>query len=311
MQPAPFLDDVADGPGGAQAFWLQTRDRVRLRMVHWPTGPRGRVLLFPGRTEPAEKYGPVARWLAVAGFGASVIDWRCQGLSERLADDPLLGVVDDFADYQHDVGAFLEAVTALDHGTAPTHLLAHSMGGTIALRALTGGMKLRAVAFSAPMWGLRMGGMTRAGARVLSRAGRLTRRDLQPVPGNPRDFHLWEVPFDDNMLTTDRARYGWMQAQLHRHPMLRLGPPSLRWLGAALRECRALARLRSPDVPALAGLGSREKIVDPAAVELRMARWRQGHLQRIGGAEHELLMEAEALRQPFLDAVLSLFRTAD
>ena len=98
-----------------------------------------------------EKYGPTVSDLTARGFDVAVIDWRGQGLSDRLCDPPLRGDVPDFADYHLDVRAYW--ALALDH-TGARHILAHSMGGCIALRALVNGLKARSVAFSAPMWGL-------------------------------------------------------------------------------------------------------------------------------------------------------------
>ena len=51
----------------------------------------------------------------------------------------------------------------------PWRLLAHSMGGTIGLRALTRGVPVAAAVFSAPMWGIRVGRMSDAlGVRLAS-----------------------------------------------------------------------------------------------------------------------------------------------
>ena len=55
MQAAPFFDDLANGPKGASARWVDAEDGVRLRMAHWPlTEAKGTVLLFSGRTEYIE-----------------------------------------------------------------------------------------------------------------------------------------------------------------------------------------------------------------------------------------------------------------
>jgi lysophospholipase len=111
------------------------------------------------------------------------------------------------------------------------------------------------------------------------------------------------VEFDDNLLTTDRESFDWMRTQVTSIPELGLGAPTLAWLNAALRETRALRRLPSPGLPALTLLGAREKVVDPSAIEERMARWPDGKLCVIPGAEHEILMEAPAMRQPALKLI--------
>ena len=135
MKPAPFHAEVADAPEGARAFWLTASDGVRLRAVAWTGGTRGTAVIFPGRTEFAEKYGRVARALVDRGFSVAVIDWRGQGLSDRYPQNPMLGYVEDFRDYQRDAAALLDLVCALGM-PEPTWLFAHSMGGCIGLRTL-------------------------------------------------------------------------------------------------------------------------------------------------------------------------------
>lgn len=306
LSPAPLRADVANGPDEGRAYWWRARDGVRLRLGHWCRGDRGTVLLFPGRSEVIEKYGPTARALRDRGWGVLTIDWRGQGLSDRLAPDPDLGHVRHFLDYQQDVAAMVAAARTL--GLArPWMLLAHSMGGCIGLRALHEGLAVRAAAFSAPMWGLPLPITSRAAARLFDRAARLFGATARPVPGQAPGIAPEKLPFDMNVLTTDRATYGWIQRMLVEAPELRLGAPSLGWLAAALREMARLARHPPPPLPALAAVGSLEKVVDAGAVARGIARWPEGRLVVIDGAEHELMMESPARRAAFMDPALALF----
>lgn len=304
---APFFADVAQAPPPAGVFWVHAADGARLRVAHWPTGPKGMVAIFPGRTEVIEKYGRVVRDLAQAGFGAALIDWRGQGLSDRPSRLPLRGHVGDFAEYQQDVAAYRAVLDQVAGDAAPRYVLAHSMGGCIALRALIGGFPARACAFSAPMWGLPVGAALAQAVRLATSTLGLTGADLREIPGAGIKFRLWENPFDDNELTRDLETYSWMQEQVLRHEALRLGAPSLRWLTAALAETRALAHLPAPDLPAFCGLGTRELIVAPEAITARMEGWAKGELALYSGALHELMMELPETRADFLRRSLALF----
>ncbi len=304
--PAPFFAEVSDAPPPARVIWLTAQDGTRLRAAFWPAGPKGMVAIFPGRTEVIEKYGRVLRDLGAAGYGAAVIDWRGQGLSDRLAGTPLRGHVEDFAQYQQDVAAFMAALDEFSPD-APRFLLAHSMGGCIALRALCDGLAMRACAFSAPMWGLRLTPvMQRAVAAVTTVLG-LGKQDRREIPGAGITFRLWENPFDSNEFTRDRESYAYMQRQVQTHPELRLGAPSLRWLVAALAETRALSLLPAPALPAYCGLGTRESLVASEAIKARMAGWPGGRLDIFDGGLHELLMESAPIREAFLAASTALF----
>ena len=297
---------MADAPDSAQACYLQAEDGVQLRLTRLATGGRGTILLFPGRAEVAEKYGRTARALTDHGFGVLTIDWRGQGLSDRLTPDPLLGHVANFADYQRDVASMLDAADALDL-PRPHLLLAHSMGACIALRALIEGMEMRAVAFSAPLWGLPLQGPMRLAVRALASGRRILRRAPRAVPAAEERFRLAIMHFDDNELTSDRTAFEHMRQQVRAHPELQLGRPSLNWLAAALHETRRLAALPAPDIPAYAGVGSREKVVDPGAITARMESWPNGRIEVFAGGEHELMMEAPEIRDRYIAAVVQHF----
>ncbi len=303
---APFFAEAADAPAEARSVWGAAPDGVRLRVTLLARGEGGTVLLFPGRTEYAEKYGRVARALGARGLSVVTIDWRGQGLSARLLADAAIGHVVAFRDYQGDVAALLGAAGALGL-PGPRHLLAHSMGGAIGLRALMEGLPVASVAFSAPMWGIVMGAGLRPIARALGWASRPFGLAARHAPGTGPASYTDAAPFEGNLLTTDREAYAFMRAQVVAHPALALGGPSLQWLHEALIEEVALARRPSPPVPCLCGLGSEEGIVSASVIRERMARWPGGRLEVHEGARHELMMERAAVREAFLSAVARHF----
>lgn len=310
LDPAPLYHDIARGPDGGQALFLHAADGMRLRIAHWPAGQaRGTALVFPGRTEYVEKYGPVAANLTAAGWHAVAVDWRGQGLSDRPVFDRNAGHVVDFAEYQRDIAAVLGAVRALGL-PEPSVLLSHSMGGCIALRWLMAGDQppVRAAAFSAPMWGIGMKPWQRPFAPFIAWAAVTFGRGQTYAPGTGPAPYLGNAPAASNMLTTDAETYAWMQDQLRRRPELSLGGPDMFWLHAALRETAALARLPSPALPVVVGLGTDETVVHPAAIHARMARWPDARFEVIPEARHELLMERPALRGRFIEAATELFR---
>lgn len=309
MQPAPFRADLAEGPEGARAIWLPTEDGVRIRFSIWPAGPKGRVLIFTGRTEYAEKYGRVAAGLARHGYGAMAVDWRGQGLSDRLTGNPLVGHVPAFADFQRDVTAILAFLPQIGETAAP-RILAHSMGGCIGLRAMCEGMAVRAMAFSAPMWGLGLPGPIRGLARGLGWLGTALGCDHRFAPFANRSSYVQFSTFPRNLLTSDRESYDWMRRHLQHEPGFGLAGPSLRWLDEALRAGRDLASRPSPPVSALCLLGSAERVVDSAAIHKRMAAWPGGRLEQFPGARHEVLMEDSATRERAIALIAAHFDQA-
>lgn len=305
-EPAPFYNDVADGPGNVRAEWATAVDGVRLRLAIWPVGEKGTVLLFPGRTEYVEKYGRAAADLAARGFATISIDWRGQGLADRLIGDASLGHVPHFLDYQKDVAELLAA--ARWHGLPePYFLLAHSMGGCIGLRALMQGLPVSAAVFTAPMWGISISSLMRPVAWALSWSARNIWGGHRLTPGTSAETYVREAPFEDNMLTTDPEMYAYMQRQLAAHPELALAGPSLHWLYEALLEVRRKARKPAPKIPTLTFLGSEESVVDTAPIHARMAGWPGGRLEMIEGAAHEVMMEKPAMRARVFDEAAAHF----
>lgn len=307
FQNAPFFADVAEGPAGGEAFWVPTSDGVRIRVGVWPTGAKGTVLLFPGRTEYIEKYGRAAGDLALRGYSTITVDWRGQGLADRPLANRVIGHVGSFSEYQLDVQAVIGAAKGL-RLPEPFFLVAHSMGGCIGLRALINGLDVRSAAFSAPMWGILMPVWKRMVATVLGHVSGWTGTERRMAPGTSAKSYIADVAFAENVLTTDPEMWRYMHRQIVAHPELSLAGPSLAWLHEAMIECNRLALAPSPDLPVLTALGTAEKVVDPAQIHKRMARWPKGRLDLYEGAEHEVIMETPDRRKRFFDAAAALFQ---
>lgn len=297
METAPLFSDIAYGPTGGTAHWLTCEDGVRIRAAHWPCDDaKGTVLLFPGRTEYIEKYGEAAGEFRAHGLASIAIDWRGQGLADRLLPERRLGHVGTFADYQKDVRAVMEHVRALGL-PEPYYLVAHSMGGCIGLRSLQEGLPVKAVAFSAPMWGITLAPVLRAGAWTAASFARAFGKGDTLAPGQSLETFVLREPFDTNTLTRDKDMFERLQHQMRSQPDLALGGPTLHWLYESMTEMNRLAETPSPDLPCLTFLGTSENIVDPERIKQRMARWPGGKLEVLKGGEHEVMHEIPATRE--------------
>lgn len=307
-----FAEIVPEGPE-ARTDWIVAKDGVRLRLGVWhdPSGrAKGTLLLFPGRTEYIEKYAAVAGDMASHGVSTIAIDWRGQGISDRLIADPLPGHVARFHDYQMDVDVMFDHARALDL-PQPWFMLGHSMGGCIALRAVTQGAPVKAVAFSGPMWGISASPYLRPVMWVLSAVSRVFgfSHRYPPTTSGPVPYPLAEE-FGKNGLTRDAQIYQLMRDQFTARPELKVGAPSLNWLYEALSETRALSRRAAPDLPCLTIMGSEEAIVDQTRVKDRMAGWPGGTLHLEPGGRHELLMEDTATRKRLSTMIAQHFLSA-
>lgn len=300
-------NDLAEGPPDGRGYWLKTGDGTRIRAGVWNAlAVRGTVVLLPGRTEYIEKYGRAAGVLALAGYAVLSVDWRGQGMADRALSDRMIGHVADFAEFQDDLDTLLSF--ARSQGLPePYHLLAHSMGGCIGLRALMRGVPFASAVFSSPMWGIVLPWWQRPLALPMSTAACALGLGQRYAPGTGPSTYVVDFPFEGNVLTTDPEMWDYMRRQAAAMPAQSLGGPSLNWLHAALAECDTLSRMPSPSLPTVCALGSLEKIVDTDAIRNRMKSWRNGRLDLIAGAEHEVIMERPALRNRFLTDAIAHF----
>jgi len=307
MSEAPLYAKIAEAPEGGEARWVEAADGVRLRVAWWRGGDAGTVLIFPGRSEFIEKYGRTVAAFAERGFSAAVIDWRGQGLSDRLAPNRKLGHVGRFRDYQRDIDALVAALRAVPM-PRPFHLCAHSMGGTIGLRALIEGLEVEKSVFSAPMWGLTIDPLWRPLVQAVAAGGDAVGLGQEFAPGTGPDNYLQSHDFEDNTLTSSQESWDYMQRQICAHPGLAIGGPSVHWLSEAMVETRALMALPPPDNHALCLIGSEERVVDRRDVQGYMERWPHGHLGIVTGARHEILMETPEIRRRAHDMIDLFYR---
>ena len=308
MESVPFHNDLAEGPDDVHAYWYRASDSVRLRVVYWPVEQaKGTIFLFSGRTEYAEKYGHIAQDVTQAGYALITMDWRGQGLSDRIAKDTRLGHVESFDDYQRDVAELLGA--GQDLGCPePFHMIAHSMGGCIGLRALIEGFPDEKVIFSAPMWGINLPAIARPLPYILPKIMGVFGLGERIAPGTSIENYVLDAPFAENMLTTDQAYYAYLGTHAQAVPEFALGGPTVDWVGYAAYETKRLGRLARPQNPVLTFLGSDEQIVSVPAIHNMHRNWPSAELRIVDGARHEIMMEQDMARSRFLTEGLAFLQ---
>lgn len=290
IKKAPLFSDITSAPPDGQVMWRYASDGVRIRVGVWTGGQKGTVFILTGRSEYIEKYGPTIGRLLSGGYSIVICDWRGQGLSERLENDETLGHVESFSDYQLDLREMLDVAQEMQL-PRPRHFLAHSMGGSIALRAVNEGMVVSKVIFSAPFWDVHMTAGLKAYASLVTAFAPTIGFGGKRTPTTTPSAYIAWAPYENNFLTSDEKTYAWLQKQVWQHPELVVGGPSLAWLREAFYEIRYFQKIEKPLPDCLCFLGSEEKIVSPKAVHRVMEKWSNGELVVVPGAEHEVLLE--------------------
>jgi lysophospholipase len=290
-------------PEAARFSEWRASDGWRHRRIDWPQpagAARGTLLFAGGRGDFIEKYmEPMAHWHGL-GWAVTGFDWRGQGGSRGDIVgghlDSLDPLVDDLAGIATDVEG---------GGAAPFVAVAHSMGGHVLLRAVAERrVALDAAVLVAPMLAINSAPLPGwAGwwtAAFLSSFGwrrqpAWRQRVPPPPPGSSRQHFLTSCP----------ERYAdelwWWQ----REPGFHLGAPSWGWLEAAYRSCAALtdARLRTVETPILLLGTETDRLVSATAIRRAASLLPQARLKMFERAGHEILREADPVREDALAAI--------
>lgn len=294
-------------PTEAKCLLIRTADGVLLRSAQWPATAmplQGTVLLLQGRAEFIEKYFETIGHFRARGFDVVSFDWRGQGGSERLLRNPKKGHVRRFSDYHLDLDAAFAEMEARS-SPKPWFVVAHSMGAAIFLARLGRGKTpaLRA-ALTSPMIGLSPTLAPRYTAAIASTlAGFGLGRSFIPG-GGPGS--IITMPFENNRLSTDRARYERNAAILSDAPDLAVGDPTVDWAATACHMMRALTDPNLPRriaTPLLVVASGDDRVVSMQATERFASRLKTGSAIVIPGARHELLMESDFFRDQALAAI--------
>jgi lysophospholipase len=289
-----------------ESMW-DAADGWPIRRIDWQgaASARGSMLFLPGRGDHYEKYLETLAFFAAQGWRVTSIDWRGQGASGRLLDDPQVGHIDDFSTWVADLRFFWAKWKTEAPG--PHVVLAHSMGGHLAMRALVEkAIDPLAVAMSAPMLGIQTGGLplalNHAFARLMCKIGR----------GDVAAWKVSEKPLSPinlraKILTHDNDRYEDEIAWWGLRPEVKLGPPSWHWVERAIASIRMLdepGRLEAVATPILLLATTADQLVSTPRIIKDSKRLPHAETLIFGKeAAHELLREADGVRDQCLDRI--------
>lgn len=297
---------LASNAQGLEYHWWVAADGAVLREAAWfPNGdPRGTLVVLPGHQEFAEKYAELAEWATDRNWEVRFLEWRGQGLSERVLEDRQKAHHRDFAIPAGDLVEWLDAGS--EGLLRPVILVAHSMGAHLALRALIDGQRVSVdgLVLVAPM----LLPSTRPVSATVARlaAALAVRLGLaeQFAPG--QGPHVPEKQrFDGNPVTSDPYRWAVHHDHFRERPELALGGVTWGWLDAAIRSWQVVDAMAPGAIhaPVLVLSAPEDRMVVSRLHVDFCVRLAHCELAVFPGARHELLMEADEHRRPVLQKV--------
>ncbi len=298
--PARFLE-----PPGFLWGSFAAADGAKLRWGHLAADqPRAECVLVGGFTECIEKYFETMVDLAARGLSVWCLDWRGQGGSERPRRWPSRPRP---RRYERDARDLAQFTKTLPRASRPRLLIAHSMGGAIALVCLRqfAGLFDGSI-LSAPMLGIRTGRLPRRVARCITGAARVSGLGLCFIPGAAR-WRPTRIPSPEgSRISSDpercRVQYSWFSAR----SQLRVDPPTYGWLDSAFRLSTRVSKrqfLAGIDAPILLASAGIELFVDPEAHRRAARLLPNCTLIELPDSKHEPFLEQDAIRDRWFDAI--------
>jgi len=198
------------------------------------------LLIFPGRSEPLEKYAEVVYDLDHGVLASKLkfflMDHRGQGRSERLlnegTDSQFKGYVDQFDNYALDVKTFIDKIVRGEN-CGELNVLAHSLGAGILVDFMQKNPEYIDRAFlTSPMLKIQTKPYQYAVARSIVLASILA--------GKGKSFAIGQKTFsgvrnfEQNAFTTSKERYEMTMDLFDFYPEAKLGGVTNKWLNEVM-----------------------------------------------------------------------------
>lgn len=306
---ASYERNVAPFLASGECFTVRSADGKTnlqgIRFLH--PDAKGVIVVVNGNTESWLKYGELFYDLYQQGFSVTSYDHRGQGLSPHLGSvNPQIVQIDDFGLYAADLNAFVQQ-EIVPKKSAPAYLLAHSMGGGIALDYLEHYQSpFRAVVLSAPMIRINTAPYPEAVAWVTAAFFHTLGLGEHYVIGkhdrNPKE------PFEGNKLTSSSERWNAIQSVWNNHPEAVTGGPSNDWVAGAIARTSVirenLSKIKTRILILQAG---RDEFVMNPDQRIAQATIPGASLMKFPDSKHEILMESDPIRCKAIEGIIDFF----
>ena len=274
-------------------FQAKTGETIRYGSLDLATGEKT-ILILPGISEPIEKYYEVIRDLQKRGFAVLIMDWPSQGGSSRYLDNTNKRHTKGFT---HEVTILHDFISAVLGGRA-FNILAHSMGGHLALRYLTDypHHDQKAV-LSAPMLDLYIEPplLKKAAPSIASFASAIGLSTVY-APG-VKNWTSEDALKNSDKLTHDTQRSALQRNIFQQNNTLTIGGPTFGWLNETFKSSALLKdKYRKTDTKLLLFGAGEDEIVETAAIRDAGNILPNATYIEIDGAYHEIFMESNEYR---------------
>jgi len=285
------------------------------------------IVVVTGRSESYLKYQELTFDLHQQGFNVFLIDHRGQGLSQRLLQNRHKGYVENFDHYAIDLQQFINDIVnptctdGLDKlNQRKPHLLAHSMGGAIAIRMMQlFPLSIKSAVLTSPMIAVNNGNIPNWLAKTIIYSGNTLDSWFSDEAGyfiGQKGFS--STSFTENELTQSSIRYQHFTELYQNNETIQLGGVTTHWLAESITANKNIfAHLDKLATPILLMQAGSDTVVSNEAQDEFCQQLHQINSQScsdgkpfvIKNAFHELLFEQDQYRTPAINKALTWFRS--
>jgi len=223
--------------------YILSLDKIKIRYGVWKCNKKktkGTILLLNGRTEFMEKYAETIEELNFKGFDVYSIDWPGQGLSGRVLSNSHKGFVKSYQNYINDLKLFMDKIVK-PNLVPPLIILAHSMGGHVALRFMHNfPEKIHKAVLVSPMVDISMTPCFRLFAKISTYIAVKTGFDKAYAIGQKN--YSFDKKFEGNDVTSDPIRFLDEKNAIKQNHNLALGGVTYKWLDATFKSINILKK---------------------------------------------------------------------
>jgi lysophospholipase len=246
-----------------------------------------------------EKYSETIEELNHVGFNVYSFDWRGQGLSSRMLENRHKGFIDDYEVYLNDLDLFFTKIVKSE-SVHPLIIIAHSMGGHIALRFMHDHPEVADMAvLTSPMIDIFTSRLSKGLIKLITKIA-IKAGFSQFYTIGSRDYT--DEKFKGNDLTSDPVRFTDAKNAITNNPDLALGGATYRWLSATLKSIDILTQpgfAEEISTPILMVIAGNDKIVSIQAQKKICTNLPNCELKEIPDARHEIFKETDDVRSIF------------
>ena len=287
-------------PENGRFFYISSFDNTEIRVGVWENiqfqgKTKGTILLQQGHNEFIEKYFEVIEKFLSKKFNVICFDWRGQGLSQKMIDDPHKQYIEDFSFHNQDLNYILNNLI-YNNFNGPFIGIGHSMGGCIILNALKENNQLfEKVILSAPMLGFRNEKFLMP---FISLTSLLQNKEKYMIGSKPNMGKA--TPFKENDLTHDESRYLRTQRLVSMKPEIRLWGITNAWSKAVKKRLLYIrekdwAENIETDILFINSLD--DEVVSSNHIIETSKRFKNSKMVNFESCKHEIFMEKDRYRK--------------